>query len=76
MEDYLKKRAAIRLIQKYGKKALPKTVEVARFYLGERDEDNAKRWVTIGYEVKRILQLENVQDIISMEDELLEKEDA
>lgn len=76
MEDYAKKRAAIRLIQKYGKKALPKAVDVARFYLGEKDEENAKRWISIGYEVKRTLQIDNVAEILSVENDLLEAEEA
>lgn len=76
MEEHTKKRAAIQLVQKYGKKALPKTVEVAKFYLGERDEENAKRWISIGYEVKRILQIDNVAEVLSIENELLAGEEV
>jgi len=72
MEDYTKKRAATMLIQKYGKKALPKAVDVAKYYLGERDDENAKRWVSIGYEIKDMLNVRNVQEIIAMEKESLE----
>ena len=69
MEDYKKTRAAQRLIHKYGKKALPKAVEVARYYLGENDDENAKRWVSIGYEIKHMLNVYTVNEILAMEEE-------
>ena len=41
IEDIHIERTAMRLVQKYGKKALPKAVEVTKYYLNEDDEDNA-----------------------------------
>ncbi|MDA0780936.1 MAG: hypothetical protein PQ612_01610 [Rickettsiales bacterium] len=76
MKEYEIKRAATRLIQKYGKRALPKAVEVARFYLGERDDANAKRWINIGYEVKHLLNIYSVNEILALEKEALETEEA
>ena len=69
MEDYEKKRTATRLIHKYGKKALPKAVEVARYYLAERDDKNAKRWISIGYEIKHMLNIYSVNEILTAEEE-------
>lgn len=71
MNEHEVKRAAIRLIQKYGKKALPKAVAVSRYYLGERDEDNAKRWVYIGMEVRKMQQVESIKDILDAEKEFV-----
>jgi hypothetical protein len=76
MEDYTTKRTATILIQKYGKKALPKAVEVAKYYLTERDDENAKRWVSIGYEIKHMLKIYSIKEILSMESDELEKEEA
>lgn len=47
-------RAAMLLNLKYGRKALPKAIDTARFYLEANDNDSAKRWVSIGYAVKKI----------------------
>lgn len=65
MEEYEIQRAATRLNYKYGKKALPKAVEVAKYYLGERDDEAAKRWIRIGYAVKKIQGIESVQEVVS-----------
>jgi len=64
MDDHTIERTAIRLIQKYGMKALPKAVDVARYYLEEGDDDSAKRWVRIGYAVKHQLNLGELEEII------------
>lgn len=58
-------RTAIRLIQKYGKKALPKAVEVTKYYLNSDDEEAAKRWVKIGYEIKKLQQIESISEVIT-----------
>ena len=47
-------RAAMLLNLKYGKRALPKALDTAKFYLESNDNDSAKRWISIGYEVKKI----------------------
>ena len=47
-------RAAMLLNLKYGKRALPKALDTAKFYIEANDNDSAKRWISIGYEVKRI----------------------
>lgn len=47
-------RAAMLLNLKYGKLALPKALDTARFYVESNDNDAAKRWISIGYEVKKI----------------------
>jgi|GEM_PF-4311236 len=54
MKDEEIKRAAMLLNLKYGKRALPKAVDTARFYVESNDNDSAKRWISIGYEVKKI----------------------
>lgn len=64
MDDINIERTAIRLIQKYGKKALPKAVEVTKYYLNSDDEDNAKRWVKIGYAIKKAQNIESASQII------------
>ena len=48
------KRAAMLLNLKYGKRALIKAVDTAKFYVESNDNDSAKRWISIGYEVKKI----------------------
>ena len=57
------KRAAMLLNLKYGKLALPKAVDTARFYIESNDNDSAKRWISIGYEVKKIQGLITDEDI-------------
>jgi len=47
-------RAAMLLNLKLGKKALPKAVDTAKFYIEANDNDSAKRWISIGYEIKKI----------------------
>ena len=74
MEDYTTERTAIRLIQKYGKKALPKAVEVARYYLEEGDDEAAKRWVHIGYAVRHHMKIDSIQDVITSASEKNEVE--
>ena len=64
MQDYEIERSAVRLCQKYGKKALPKAVEVVKFYLGEGDSDSAKRWVSIGYAVKKLQNIKNIEEVV------------
>jgi hypothetical protein len=54
MRDEDIKRAAMLLNLKYGKRALPKAVDTARFYVESNDNESAKRWISIGYEVKKI----------------------
>lgn len=76
MKEYEIKRAATRLIQKYGKRALPKAVEVARFYLAERDDTNAKRWISIGYEIKNLLKIYSVNEILAIDKEIRETEEV
>ena len=53
MEDHKIERAAIQLIQKYGRKALPKAVEVIKHYVASNDETSANRWIAIGYAIRR-----------------------
>jgi hypothetical protein len=57
------KRAAMLLNLKYGKRALPKAIDTAKFYVESNDNDSAKRWISIGYEVKKIQGLITDQDI-------------
>ena len=76
MQDYEIERTAIRMTQEYGKRALPKAVEVAKYYLSEADNDNAKRWVSIGYAIKRILQIESVKDAIEVAEGVKEPEEV
>lgn len=57
------KRAAMLLNLKYGKRALPKALDTARFYVESNDNDSAKRWISIGYEVKKIQGLISNSDI-------------
>jgi hypothetical protein len=66
MQDYEIERTAMRMIQEYGKRALPKAVDVAKYYLGESDNDNAKRWVNIGYAIKKMLQAEKVNSVLKV----------
>lgn len=54
MEDYKIERTANLLVQKYGITSLPKAVAAAKYYLEEGDEDAAKRWVSIGFAIKKI----------------------
>ena len=56
-------RAAMLLNLKYGKRALLKAVDTAKFYLEANDNESAKRWVSIGYEVKKIQGLISDDDI-------------
>jgi hypothetical protein len=76
MEDYEIERTAMRMTQEYGKKALPKAVEVAKYYLGEADNDAAKRWVSIGYAIKRIMQIESIKGAIEVAESVKEPEEA
>lgn len=48
------KRAATLLDLKYGRRALPKALDTAKFYVEANDNESAKRWISIGYEVKRM----------------------
>ncbi len=57
------KRAAMLMNLKYGKGALPKAVDTAKFYLEDNDNDAAKRWISIGYAVKEIQGLVSESDI-------------
>lgn len=57
------KRAAMLLNLKYGKRALPKALDTARFYVESNDNDSAKRWISIGYAVKKIQGLISDSDI-------------
>lgn len=66
MDEHQIERTALRMSQKYGKKALPKAVDVIKYYLAENDDENAKRWVTIGYAIKRLQQIETIKDALSM----------
>lgn len=62
------KRAAVLLDLKYGKRALPKALDTARFYIESNDNDSAKRWISIGYEVKRMQGLisdEEIDDLLA-----------
>lgn len=52
-EDEIK-RAAMLLNLKYGKSALIKAIDTARFYVESNDNEAAKRWISIGYKVKEI----------------------
>ena len=72
MEKHEIERAAVRLNYKYGKKALPKAVEVAKYYLGEGDDDAAKRWISIGYAIKKMQKIENVKEVVGLADEMEE----
>ena len=56
-------RAAMLLNLKYGKRALPKALDTAKFYIEANDNDSAKRWISIGYEVKKIQGLITDDDI-------------
>ncbi len=64
MEKYAIDRAAKQLIQKYGRKALPKVVNVVKYYLEAGDDSNAKRWISIGYAVKRIDKIETIEETL------------
>ena len=48
-------------------------VPVRSIFDREGDEDAAKRWIKIGYAVKRILNIETVREV---EDTLMEPEEA
>jgi hypothetical protein len=63
MKEEKIKRAAMLLNLKYGKRALPKALDTARFYVEANDNESAKRWISIGYEVKRIQGLISDSDI-------------
>lgn len=63
MKEEQIKRAAMLLNLKYGKRALPKALDTARFYVESNDNDSAKRWISIGYEVKKIQGLISDSDI-------------
>jgi hypothetical protein len=76
MEDYEIQRTAMRMTQEYGKKALPKAVEVAKYYLGESDNDAAKRWVRIGYAIKKLMQIESVNEALKVAEKAKETEEA
>jgi hypothetical protein len=65
MEDITIERTAIRLTQKYGKMALPKAVEVAKYYLEAGDDEAGKRWVSIGYAVKKLQKVQSIGEIVS-----------
>jgi hypothetical protein len=76
MKDYEIERTAMRMTQEYGKKALAKSVEVAKYYLGENDNEAAKRWVSIGYAIKKLMQIESVKDILTITDDVKEPEEV
>ncbi len=57
------RRAAILLNVRYGKGALTKAVDTAKFYLEANDNDSAKRWISIGYAIKSIQGLVTNQEI-------------
>ena len=63
MKEVQIKRAAMLLNLKYGKRALPKALDTARFYVEANDNESAKRWISIGYEVKKIQGLISDSDI-------------
>lgn len=65
MDDLIIERTAIRMTQKYGKKALPKAVEVAKHYLEAGDDESAKRWVSIGYAVKNMQNVQSLNEIVA-----------
>ena len=54
MKEEQIKRAATLLDLKYGKRALLKALDTAKFYVEANDNESAKRWISIGYEVKKI----------------------
>ena len=56
-------RAAMLLNLKYGKRALTRAIDTARFYVESNDNDSAKRWISIGYEIKKIQGLVTDSDI-------------
>ncbi len=63
MNEEAIKRAAMLLNLKYGKRAFPKALDTAKFYIEANDNDSAKRWISIGYEVKKIQGLVMDSDI-------------
>lgn len=63
MDDYKIERAAIRLMDRYGKGALPKVVELIKMYMASNDTEKAKIWVKIGYIIKEKQQIQSVEQV-------------
>ena len=52
MKDHEIDRAAILMLEKYGDGAVQRAIQVVEYYLAHQRQDDANRWIKIGYCIK------------------------